>query len=64
MMNSEEEFEGVYALYVHCSRCGDDHSPVQIQAVNIEEDPMGLDVLTFVCPVTSSVESGYVFRRA
>lgn len=37
-------------MFVHCP-CGEDHYTGTIEAINIEEDIYGRDVLTYVCPV-------------
>lgn len=46
--------------YVQCKECNDTHKPAEVEFVNIEEDPQGWDLLTFICPVTNVETKAYV----
>lgn len=46
--------------YVVCKECGETHNPEEVTFVNIEEDPQGWDLLTFICPVTKVETKAYV----
>lgn len=48
-------------MFVICSGCKKAHSTTEVTAVDIEEDISGRDYITFVCPVTCTRESGFVF---
>jgi hypothetical protein len=45
---------------VQCKECGESHTPKEVEFVNIEEDPQGWDLLTFICPVTGQETKAYV----
>ena len=46
---------------VMCSECSEEHSVDDVEAVNIEEDIQGRDVLFFECPVTEQVTKSLVY---
>ena len=52
-----------YIAYVKCSECGEEHwaDSGEVEALNVEEDYMGRDVLTFVCPKTGNTTSSLIY---
>lgn len=45
---------------VRCTQCGEEHEVEDVTFVNIEEDPQGWDLLTYICPETKKETKGYV----
>jgi hypothetical protein len=50
-------------MFVICSECDEQHSPDDVEFVNIEEDFQGRDVITFVCPETGNEAKSNVYGR-
>jgi uncharacterized Zn finger protein len=50
-------------MFVKCEECGEDHYSDEVVTENIEEDIMGRDVLTFVCPNTGNTTKSLVYVR-
>ena len=52
-------------MFVKCEECGEEHWTFSDEVVteNIEEDIMGRDVLTFVCPKTGNTTKSLVYVR-
>jgi len=48
-------------MVVDCKECGRQHTPDEVQTINIEEDAEGRDVITYECPVTNSTTTSVVF---
>jgi hypothetical protein len=48
-------------MVVRCKECGDEHTPDEVRAINIEEDAEGRDVITFECPNTHRITTSVVF---
>jgi len=50
-------------MQVQCPECHEPHDPADVVFVNIEEDPQGRDLLTFICPVTGKETKALVTGR-
>lgn len=48
-------------LRVKCLECGEEHGPQEIISLNIEENAMGEDVITYICPVTKNIAKSRVY---
>ena len=48
-------------LVVKCLECGEDHGPKEVVNLNIEENAMGEDVVTFICPATNQITKSRVY---
>lgn len=51
-------------LYVICSKCGERHYQGEIETLNLEEDILGQDIITYACPVTGEEAKAYVLGPA
>jgi hypothetical protein len=45
---------------VRCTQCGEEHEVEDVVFVNIEEDILGWDLLTYICPETDKETKAYV----
>lgn len=50
-------------MYVRCPECGEEHDSAVVETTNIEEDELGRDVLSFICPVTGKEAKSWVYIR-
>jgi len=50
-------------MVVRCSECGEEHASEEVIVLNIEEDIVGRDVLTFECPVTNRTTTSFIFLK-
>lgn len=50
-------------MFVKCTKCGEEHYSDEIEVENVEEDIMGRDVLTFVCPETNNTTESLVYSK-
>jgi len=50
-------------MMVKCPECGEWHTPDTVKALNIEEDHLGRDVLTFECPETNKITRAIIHVR-
>jgi len=50
-------------MVVRCKECGEEHTSEEVIALNIEEDIVGRDVLTFECPVTNRTTTSFIFLK-
>ena len=48
-------------LRVKCLECGEEHGPQEFISLNLEENAMGEDVVTFICPVTDQITKTRVY---
>lgn len=48
-------------LIVKCLECGEEHGPQEIISLNLEENAMGEDVVTFICPATDQITKSRVY---
>lgn len=50
-----------YFADVYCSTCECKHSVKEVEFLNIEEDYMGRDLMTFTCSANSTPQTSLVF---
>ena len=50
-------------MFVQCSECGEKHKADEAEFVNIEEDFLGRDLLTFICPKTKQQSQSLVYNE-
>ena len=48
-------------LFVLCPACDEDHTVDEVESLNIEENAMGEDIVTFRCIVTNTVQKSRVY---
>lgn len=49
------------SMYVKCNKCGQEHRAKEVEFLNIEEDILGRDLMTFMCPVVEEETKSLVF---
>jgi len=49
------------SMYVKCYKCGEYHGTKEVEFLNIEEDILGRDLVTFICPVVEEETKSLVF---
>ena len=47
--------------YVQC-KCGENHDVSDVTFLNVEEDIVGRDVLTYICPVDDNTYQSFVVK--
>lgn len=57
----ELDFETVQH-FVRCTKCGHYHYTEDLRIENVEEDEIGRDVVTYICPDTLQIGSSLVWR--
>ena len=50
-----------YRYIVVCTECSEDHSTLDVEFLNVEEDIQRRDVMYFVCPVTNTETKSLVY---
>lgn len=50
-------------MVVRCKECGEEHTSDEVKSLNIEEDEMGRDIVTFECRVTNRITTSLVFQE-
>jgi len=48
-------------IYVRCPHCVRNIDENEVKFLNIEEDEMGKDVMTFICPVCKTKQKSHRF---
>ena len=48
---------------VICPECGEEHSTLDVDFLNVEEDMQGRDVMHFVCPITNKPAKSLVYKK-
>ena len=48
-------------FFVLCPACDEDHSVEEVESLNIEENAMGEDLLTFRCIETDTIQKSRVY---
>lgn len=51
------------SFIVKCPSCGNEHSTLEVEFLNIEEDIQGRDVFHYTCPETGIAASSWVFKE-
>ena len=52
-----------YRYVVICPECSEEHSTVEVEFLNVEENIQGQDVMYFVCPVTHTDTKSLVYAK-
>jgi hypothetical protein len=50
--------------FVICPACDETHEPEEVNALNVEEDLKGRDVLTFECPYSNTIQKSLVWGNS
>jgi hypothetical protein len=48
--------------FVRCALCGAEHDTSKVKFLDVEEDPLGRDVMHFECPITGEETCSLVYR--
>lgn len=48
-------------MRVFCGECGEFHNAEEVKFLNVEEDSMGRDLMTFECHFTNTEQKSHVF---
>lgn len=48
-------------MVVKCGECIEEHFSHQVKVIDVEEDYMGADVVTYICPVTKRQAKSRVY---
>ena len=51
-----------HKFIVICPECSEEHTTIEVKFLNVEEDIVGRDVMTFLCPVTQTPAKSPVYR--
>jgi hypothetical protein len=49
------------SLFVICAACNTEHYVDEVEALNIEEGPMGEDIITFQCILSDTTQKSIVY---
>ena len=49
------------SLFVICAACNTEHYVDEVEALNIEEGPMGEDIVTFQCILSDTTQKSIVY---
>ena len=49
--------------FVECKSCGKSHYTKNLQIENIEEGPIGEDIITYICPITGDTMKAVVYYK-